>query len=127
MRRRIYMATGTLAIAVVVALVASNIAPDHKFGWGENIGWLNWRDANGTAEGVVVHETFLSGYVWSRRREAQTVGSCSISSPASHIRSMKARRNSLWSRPMQHECCARWMRGTAGRNAPSRKRTMERL
>ena len=50
MRRRIYMATGALAIGVVVVLVASNILPDYKFGWGENIGWLNWRDANGTAD-----------------------------------------------------------------------------
>ena len=65
MRRRSYIAAGGLAVGAVAALVASNILFDYKFGWGENIGWLNWRDANGTVDGVVVHQTFLSGYVWS--------------------------------------------------------------
>ena len=43
----------------------SNVDPARKFGWGENIGWTNWRNANGTAEGVVVSSTYLSGYVWA--------------------------------------------------------------
>jgi hypothetical protein len=43
----------------------SNIDPIDKFVWAENIGWLNFHDANGTADGVRVHKTFLSGYVWA--------------------------------------------------------------
>jgi hypothetical protein len=43
----------------------SNIDPNHKFAWCENTGWSNWRDANGTVDGVVVHDTFLSGYIWA--------------------------------------------------------------
>lgn len=42
----------------------SNIHPDHKNAWTENVGWTNWRDANGTADGIAVGPTFLSGYVW---------------------------------------------------------------
>lgn len=43
----------------------SNIDPDHKFAWGENIGWTNWRDADSSDAGVVVGETFLSGFIWA--------------------------------------------------------------
>ncbi len=39
--------------------------PDHKFAWGENIGWANWRDADDAAQGVVVNDTFLPGYIWA--------------------------------------------------------------
>ncbi|MEM7166737.1 MAG: hypothetical protein AAF581_14820 [Planctomycetota bacterium] len=42
----------------------SNIDPADKFGWGENIGWTNWFDANGGVDGVFVDSTFLSGFVW---------------------------------------------------------------
>lgn len=31
----------------------SNIDPANKFGWGENVGWTNWLDADGTTAGVV--------------------------------------------------------------------------
>ena len=43
----------------------SNIDPSHKFAWGENVGWLNWRDANDGRSGVQVNATFLSGYIWA--------------------------------------------------------------
>jgi hypothetical protein len=43
----------------------SNIDPDHKYAWGENIGWTNWRDADAGEEGVVAGATFLSGFVWA--------------------------------------------------------------
>jgi hypothetical protein len=46
------------------ASAQSNIDADHKFAWGENMGWTNWRDANSTDDGVVVGTTFLSGYIW---------------------------------------------------------------
>ncbi len=48
-----------------VALAQSNIDTTHKTGWGENIGWTNWRDANATTEGVVVGSTFMSGFIWA--------------------------------------------------------------
>lgn len=47
-----------------VVLGQSNIHAVQKHGWGENIGWTNWRDANSTIDGVVVGEAFLSGYIW---------------------------------------------------------------
>lgn len=54
-----------LAAAWPVAILAqSNIDPDHKFGWGENVGWTNWRDADGANQGVAVGEKFLAGYLW---------------------------------------------------------------
>ena len=43
----------------------SNIDPDDKFGWGENIGWTNWRDANSTSEGIVVGSRFMGGFIWA--------------------------------------------------------------
>ncbi len=43
---------------------ASSIDPAHKFAWGENIGWTNWRDADGGDAGARVERTFLSGFVW---------------------------------------------------------------
>jgi len=42
----------------------SNVDPVNKWAWGENIGWCNWRDAHESRRGVVVGETFLSGYIW---------------------------------------------------------------
>ena len=61
--------TGNVATVIsmlmpVVASAQSTIDPMHKFGWGENIGWTNWRDANGGDDGVVVGSTFLSGFIW---------------------------------------------------------------
>ncbi len=64
--------TRTLVSATVLALASvasaqSTISPVNKFSWGENVGWMNWRDA-GTpsgSQGVVITNTFLSGYVWS--------------------------------------------------------------
>ncbi len=47
-----------------IALGQSNISPAKKYAWGENVGWTNWRDANGGADGVVVEPDFLSGYIW---------------------------------------------------------------
>ncbi len=57
----------TISINVAVSTAAlgqSNIDSGHKFSWGENVGWANWRDAEGTGQGVVVSATFLSGYIW---------------------------------------------------------------
>lgn len=40
----------------------SNIDPEKPYAWGENIGWINLRPS--AQDGVVVHDTFLSGYAW---------------------------------------------------------------
>ncbi|MBM3988498.1 MAG: hypothetical protein FJ294_11155 [Planctomycetes bacterium] len=47
-----------------LASAQSNVAPAQKFGWQENTGWMNWRDANVTAQGVVVGTNFLRGFAW---------------------------------------------------------------
>jgi len=54
----------SLAAGSALAQQGSNVSPAHKHAWGENIGWMNWRDADGGAAGAVIGETFLSGYVW---------------------------------------------------------------
>ena len=51
-------------VAVGFNLAPSNIDPDHKYSWGENVGWMNWRDAGGGADGVNVGADFLSGHIW---------------------------------------------------------------
>ncbi|MBX3316487.1 MAG: hypothetical protein KF902_06445 [Phycisphaeraceae bacterium] len=59
----------SLAGALVVAACSSSaLAQDkidgtRKWSWGENIGWMNWRDAG--VHGVRVHDGFLSGRIWS--------------------------------------------------------------
>ncbi|MDO8629601.1 MAG: hypothetical protein Q7R41_03850 [Phycisphaerales bacterium] len=53
-----------VSVSASLLLGPSNIDPDHKFSWGENIGWMNWLDANGGADGVFVDSDFLSGYIW---------------------------------------------------------------
>lgn len=59
-------------IGVTVVLVTagaacaqSNIDESLKYAWQENIGWMNWRDADGGDAGVVVGESFLSGWIWT--------------------------------------------------------------
>lgn len=55
--------TGTVAVGLLPG--GSDIDPQNKYCWGETIGWMNWRDANGVADGVVVGELeFLSGNLW---------------------------------------------------------------
>ena len=55
-------------LAVNTALMACQvhaqtvIDPINKFTWGENCGWMNWRDAG--AQGARIHATFLSGFIW---------------------------------------------------------------
>ena len=59
---------GLLIIAATAAGTAraqTNIDPAHKSAWGENIGWLNWHDANGGADAVRVHATFMGGFAWA--------------------------------------------------------------
>ncbi len=57
------VAVATVLVGVMVSGV-TNVDSTFKYGWGENIGWTNWRDANGGADGVHHHGSFLSGYIW---------------------------------------------------------------
>jgi hypothetical protein len=64
---RTILATAALIAAASPALAQlSTIDATNKFSWGENIGWMNWRDAGNpaTSQGVVVHSKFLSGFIW---------------------------------------------------------------
>jgi hypothetical protein len=61
---RIILSIATLALATA-ASAQSSIDPNNKFGWTENVGWTNWRDANSETAGVKVHPRFLSGWIWA--------------------------------------------------------------
>ncbi len=64
-----------LAALPSVALAQSNVAPAHKFSWGENIGWMNWHDAGSPvgAQGAHIGSSFLSGFIW-----CENVGSINL-------------------------------------------------
>lgn len=73
MNIRAYLVCGLLAVLSWQA-AASSIDPDHKFAWTENVGWTNWRDANDSAQGVAIDETFLGGYIWAENAGWINVG-----------------------------------------------------
>ncbi len=51
------------------AYAASTISNTNAFGWGANLGWTNWHDADigapAGADGVVIGEFICSGYIYS--------------------------------------------------------------
>ncbi|MBK7403080.1 MAG: hypothetical protein IPJ41_00255 [Phycisphaerales bacterium] len=62
----------TMLLAAPIASAQSDVSPSHKFTWGENIGFMNWRDAGDPVaqQGVRFHDApnnnaFLSGFVWA--------------------------------------------------------------
>ncbi len=61
-----YGALGAAALLVGGAsvLAMTNVDSTNKFAWGENIGFLNWADANGGADGVQVLGDHLTGFIW---------------------------------------------------------------
>ncbi len=65
MRLRIMSEILSVAVLATPLLGQSNIDDAQKNAWSENIGWTNWRDANGTANGVVVGAASLSGSIWA--------------------------------------------------------------
>ncbi|GAG41123.1 unnamed protein product, partial [marine sediment metagenome] len=65
MARRYTVIAAAVIIPAAALLALSNIDPDHKFAWGENLGWTNWYDADGGDDGVLVGSTFLSGFIWT--------------------------------------------------------------
>ncbi len=61
--RGVGAAAWTLASAHPAAGV-SNVRPEAKWAWAENAGYVDWRDAGGSGEGVVAAATYLHGYAW---------------------------------------------------------------
>jgi len=58
-------------VGAAPAIAQSNVSSEHKFSWGENIGFMNWRDAGDPdgAQGVMLHagaggNAYLSGFLW---------------------------------------------------------------
>ena len=74
--KRIESITVTMMVLSIAApaFAQSNIDENNKFGWAENVGWSNWRDANLTADGVDVGSMFLSGWIWFENVGWVTVG-----------------------------------------------------
>jgi hypothetical protein len=64
MNRMIYTITIIAIFAAGAFSVPSNVLTTEKFAWGENVGWLNWRDANAHLDGVYVGGSFLRGWIW---------------------------------------------------------------
>jgi len=62
-------------VAVVFATGMTDIKPTEKHAWCENIGWSNWRDANGATSGISVLENTLAGWMWF-----ENIGWCSVAS-----------------------------------------------
>jgi hypothetical protein len=58
--------SGVIALASLAsaAWAQSNVVDPNKFAWGENVGWINFRDANSTTQGVRMGPSFLSGFAW---------------------------------------------------------------
>ena len=64
---RILVGLGALGLFASGALAdPSNINPAKRFCWGENIGYLNWRDAGSPpgSQGALIGSSILSGFVW---------------------------------------------------------------
>ena len=61
----------TLIISATVlhscAFAQSNVDPNNKSAWCENIGWTDWRDSGSppTVQGAIIAGTFLSGFIWN--------------------------------------------------------------
>ncbi len=66
-KTRLVMVAATLIATVAVGSLVgpSNMDPVDKWSWGENIGWMNWRDADGSNQGVVVDADHLHGFIWA--------------------------------------------------------------
>jgi hypothetical protein len=64
MKHLIYTTVIVTLLAAGALSVPSNVLTAEKYAWGENVGWLNWRDANGHLDGVYVGGNFLRGWIW---------------------------------------------------------------
>ncbi len=68
------------------ALGQSNVVSNHKYCWGENIGYLNWRDSGSppTSQGARVQISILSGFIWCENVGYINLGDGSPASGASY-------------------------------------------
>ncbi len=66
MRYTIVTTIVSIGLLASTASAQSNIddTVPNKHAWGENVGWTNWRDADGANAGVVVGTTFMGGFIW---------------------------------------------------------------
>ncbi|MCC6426571.1 MAG: EF-hand domain-containing protein [Phycisphaerales bacterium] len=64
--RSLLAAALPVALMGSTALAQSNVDPVNKYTWGENIGFMNWRDANNDLSGVAVNDSlgYLAGHIW---------------------------------------------------------------
>ena len=78
----------TVPVFIAAALLASptatgtNIDPNGRYGWGENVGW-NDSHGDGVSSGATVSATFLSGSVWLENAGWLILGS---GTPANGVR-----------------------------------------
>ncbi|MCB9847559.1 MAG: hypothetical protein H6814_04005 [Phycisphaeraceae bacterium] len=64
-RIKALLATASIMGSAMLASADSNVTSGMEFSWGENIGWMNWRDANGAADGVLNCGAHLEGFIWA--------------------------------------------------------------
>jgi hypothetical protein len=82
--KKIILTSTLFLLSIAGALVAqSNIdnTVSDKYGWGENIGWTNWRDANSASDGVNVGSFVMRGFIWGENIGWINVGDGTPTSP----------------------------------------------
>ncbi len=65
MKKQVTITLLTLGLLAPLAAAQSNVSATKKWTWGENIGWINWRNANNGTQGIVIDGTYMKGYAWS--------------------------------------------------------------
>lgn len=57
--------TAAVAVGTATAMAQSDISPNHRHGWAENVGWTKWLHGRPqSGDGVRIYETYLGGFVW---------------------------------------------------------------
>lgn len=60
-----FLAAGCLLSGAAMVSADTNVSQGSEFSWGENIGWMNWRDANSGVDGVLNCGSHLEGFIWA--------------------------------------------------------------
>ena len=83
MKRVSVFSAALTPIIASLLLAQSNVdnSVPNKFGWGENVGWTNWRDANNAADGVIVGSFVMRGFIWGENIGWINVGDGSPTAP----------------------------------------------
>lgn len=76
MKNHLVAMVAAAAAASAGAQSVSNICPNNKFSWAENLGWMDWKDAGGGNGnlGVRVYPTYLEGWIWCENAGWISVG-----------------------------------------------------